>query len=76
MKKKIIRALAAIPVTAGLLMSGVSAGGCPYGVTGYCPGRCGRFIDSDGNGNCDFVQATTQSTTSDSSTSGQSFISR
>lgn len=65
MKKKIIKALAAIPVTAGLLMSGVSAGGCPYGVTGYCPGRCGRFIDSDGNGNCDLVQATT----SDSSTS-------
>lgn len=71
MKKKIIKALASIPVTAGLAMTDVSAGGCPYGVTGFCPGRCGRFIDSDGNGNCDLIQTTTttQSTTSDSSTS-------
>lgn len=69
MKKKIIRALAAIPVTAGLSMSGVFAGGCPYGRTGYCSGRCGHFIDSDGNGNCDLIQTTTQSTTSDAATS-------
>lgn len=73
MKKKIIKALAAIPITAGLAMSGVSAGGCPYGVTGYCPGRCGRFIDSDGNGNCDFVQTTTSdSSTSDGASSSDS----
>lgn len=69
MKKKIIGAAATIPVTAGLAMSGACAGGCPYGRTGYCPGRCGHFIDSDGNGNCDLIQTTIQSTTSDSSAS-------
>lgn len=69
MKKKIMGALATIPVTAGLTMSGIFAGGCPYGMTDYCPGRCGRFVDLDGNGNCDLIRTTTQSTTSDSTTS-------
>lgn len=69
MKKKIIRALATIPVAAGFAIGGVCAVGCPYGRTGYCPGRCGHFIDSEGNGNCDLIQTTTQSTTSNVATS-------
>ena len=65
MKGKIIKALTTIPVTLGLAISGAHAEGCPYGKNGYCSGGCGRFIDSDGNGNCDLIQTTTQSTASD-----------
>lgn len=72
MKKKIIRGLATIPVTAGLTIRGSYASGCPFNRNGYCPGRCGHFIDSDGNGNCDLIQSTTDTTTSDIASSSDS----
>lgn len=68
-KQKIIGAAAAVPLIAASTMSGVCAGGCPYGLTNDpYPGQCHLYTDSTGDGICDLSQltatASTQSTDS------------
>jgi len=76
-KQKIIEAAITVPIVAISTMTGVSAASCPYGVV-YCPfpGQCFRYIDSNGNGQCDLslsqVHAATTSTVTSSQTSTSS----
>ncbi len=72
-KQKIIGAAATVPVIAASTMSGVCAGGCPYGLTNDpYPGQCHLYTDSTGDGICDFSQVAadsiTQSTDSNENT--------
>lgn len=63
-KQKIIGAAATVPVIAASTMSGVCAGGCPYGLTNDpYPGQCHLYTDSTGDGICDLSQATAVSST-------------
>ena len=63
-KQKIIGAAVTIPVIAASTMSGVCAGGCPYGLTNDpSPGQCHLYTDSTGDGICDLSQAATVSST-------------
>lgn len=72
-KQKIVGAAATVPVIAASTMSGVCAGGCPYGLTNDpYPGQCHLYTDSTGDGICDLSQAaavsSTQSTDTDTPT--------
>ena len=71
-KQKIIEAAVTVPIVAISTMTGVSAASCPYGVV-YCPapGQCHRYIDSNGNGQCDLSlsQVNAQTSTSTGSSS-------
>ena len=70
-KQQIIAAAATVPLIAASNMSGVCAGGCPYGLTNDpYPGQCRRYIDADGDGICDLSQtvATTSTQNTDSNT--------
>lgn len=72
-KQKIIGAAATVPIIAASAMSGVCAGGCPYGLTNDpYPGQCHLYTDSTGDGICDLSQAaaatSTQSTDSNTQT--------
>lgn len=77
-KQKIMEAAITIPMVAVSTMIGVSAASCPYGIV-YCPspGQCRRYIDLNGNGQCDLslsqvnAQTSTTSTGSSSQTSTQ-----
>lgn len=72
-KQKIIEAALTIPMIAAATMSGVSAGGCPYGLTSCpYPGQCRRYIDSNGNGLCDLSLADANTQTSAPSTGSDS----
>ena len=68
-KQEIIGAAATIPIIAASTMSGVCAASCPYGVV-YCPapGKCFRYIDSDGSGACDLSLSEVNSLSSATST--------
>ena len=72
-KQKIIGTAATVPAIAVSTMSGVCAGGCPYGLTNDpYPGQCHLYTDSTGDGICDLSQAaaaaSTQSTDSNTQT--------
>lgn len=75
--EKIIGTAVTVPIIAASTMFGVCASGCPYGAE-YCPypGQCPRYIDVNGDGNCDLsisaVSGTTSSTSSSDSSSSQS----
>lgn len=72
--EKIVSAALTVPIIAAGAMSGVCAAGCPYGVE-YCPypGQCPRYIDVNGDGNCDLsLSAVSASTTSNSDSSSSS----
>ncbi len=73
-KQKIIGAAATVPAIAASAMSGVCAGGCPYGLTNDpYPGQCHLYTDSTGDGICDLSQAAaanTQSTDSNTNSNG------
>ena len=74
-KQKIIGAAATVPIIAASTMSGVCAGGCPYGLTNDpSPGQCHLYTDSTGDGICDLSQAaaaaSTQSTDSNTNSNG------
>ena len=74
-KQKIIGAAATVPLIAASAMSGVCAGGCPYGLTNDpYPGQCHLYTDSTGDGICDLSQAAaaanTQSTDSNTNSNG------
>ncbi len=76
-KQKIIGAAATVPIIAASAMSGVCAGGCPYGLTNDpYPGQCHLYTDSTGDGICDLSQAaataSTQSTNSNTQTTDSS----
>ena len=76
-KQKIIGAVATVPLIATSAMTGVCAGGCPYGlINDPFPGQCSRYIDVNGDGICDLSQAvaatSTTGTGSTTSTSGDS----
>ncbi len=76
-KQKIIGVATTVPIIAASTMSGVCAGGCPYGlVNDPFPGQCSRYIDVNGDGICDLSQAvaatSTTSTGSSTSSSGDS----
>jgi hypothetical protein len=74
-KQKIIGAAATVPLIAASTMSGVCAVSCPYGIV-YCPapGQCHRYVDLDGNGQCDLSlsQVNAQSSTSSTGSSDNS----
>jgi hypothetical protein len=69
-KQKIIGAAATVPIIAVSTMSGACAAGCPYGlVNDPFPGQCGRYIDANGDGICDFSQVVTTTTSTDTTSS-------
>ena len=58
-KERLIGALCTIPLIAATSMSGSCAVSCPYGlVNDPYPGQCPRYTDLNGDGICDFSQAT------------------
>jgi len=74
-KQKIIGAAATVPIIAVSAISGVCAGGCPYGLTNDpYPGQCHLYTDSTGDGICDLSQAaaaaSTQSTEPNTNSNG------
>lgn len=74
-KQKIIGVAATVPIIAASTMSGVCAASCPYGIV-YCPapGQCHRYVDLDGNGQCDLSlsQVNAQSSTASTGSSDNS----
>ncbi len=70
-KKRLIGALASIPVVAALAASDSCALSCPYGnVNDPYPGLCPRYTDLNGDGLCDLSQITAAAT-APTSTGGQ-----
>lgn len=70
MRAKLISALSSIPIIAAMTISGSCAASCPYGmVNDPYPGQCPRYIDLNGDGICDYSQATSTVTSDDSTAS-------
>jgi hypothetical protein len=69
-KERLIAALSTIPLIAAATMSGSCAASCPYGlVNDPYPGQCPRYTDFNGDGICDFSQATAAVASTNSATS-------
>jgi len=69
-KERLIGALSTIPLIAVTTMLGSCAVSCPYGlVNDPYPGQCPRYIDLNGDGICDFSQATAAVATPNSANS-------